>query len=289
MIVVIMVILISFFAQRGNCCAEINLQEPCQVDEHRSEADKSASSGPADGIRCYILAIHPIRLVELKLRRRSSMSGIGRPLISLLTVQTMRRSTSLWRLLLEHAERLGRGDDRQRVEIVAKRARLQLVGGVLDPAVLFLLVEVGLLIGRAAVAEALLVVVSRRVGLDLAVLAVLRASCASVRRSIWFSSPWLRKNSILRPSATRTSALWGRGMDVSSFESCPLGEREGPCPVPRLVASRRSPRSPKLTPAPGRRACRARFRRRSRLPRARSRRRPRSRSLPRRSRRSWRR
>src|SRR6185437_4130363 len=39
-----------------------------------------------------------------------------------------------------------------------------------------------------------------------------RRSCASVLRSMCSSSPWLRKKSILRPSATRTSASWGRGM-----------------------------------------------------------------------------
>ena len=85
----------------------------------------------------------------------ASMSGIGRPLISLLMVQTIRFSTSLWSIL-EHAERLGRSDDRERIEVVAQRALLQLVGGILDPAVFFLLVEVGFLIGRAAVADALL-------------------------------------------------------------------------------------------------------------------------------------
>ena len=72
----------------------------------------------------------------------------------------------------EHSERLGRSDDGERVEVVAKCAVLELVGRVLDPAVFFLLLEIGLLVGRAARAEALLDR-PRRVGLALPVLALL--------------------------------------------------------------------------------------------------------------------
>src|SRR3954453_2409910 len=47
--------------------------------------------------------------------------------------------------LAQGAERPGGSNDSKRFEVVAQDSLLQLVGGVLDPAVLFLLVEVGLL------------------------------------------------------------------------------------------------------------------------------------------------
>ena len=46
-------------------------------------------------------------------------------------------------------------------------------------------------------------------------LASSRSSCASVRRSIWFTSPSFRKNRVFRPSVTRTRALLTSGMGVS--------------------------------------------------------------------------
>src|SRR5437764_12809719 len=57
--------------------------------------------------------------------------------------------------LLEHPERLGRGDDCQRVEVIAKHALLQLLGGVLDPAVLLLLLEIGFFVSGTVRSEAL--------------------------------------------------------------------------------------------------------------------------------------
>ena len=102
----------------------------------------------------------------------------------------MRRSTSLWRLA-EDAERLGRGDDRERVMVVAQHAPLQLFGGILDPAVLFLLMEVGLHHRRStrAVSGALR---GGRPGasvLSSRSLRSSRSSCASVLKVDLFSSP----------------------------------------------------------------------------------------------------
>ncbi len=54
---------------------------------------------------------------------------------------------------------------------LAQRTRLELVGRILDPAVLFLLLEVGFLVGRAAITDALLHH-PRSVGPEVAVLAV---------------------------------------------------------------------------------------------------------------------
>src|SRR5690349_2793974 len=73
--------------------------------------------------------------------------------------------------LLEYPQRLWRGNDRQCVEVASQCSRSQLVRGVLNPLVLLLLVEVGLFIGGSAVTAALLGR-SRRVGLDLAIFAI---------------------------------------------------------------------------------------------------------------------
>ena len=118
-------------------------------------------------------------------------------------------------LLAQFAERLGRGDDRQRVEIMGEGALVDFLGRGLGPAIFLKLVEVGFLIGRAAIADRRL---GRRPGPSVFIspsLASCRSSCASVRRSIWLTSPWLRKNRVLRPSVTRTRALLASGIGVS--------------------------------------------------------------------------
>src|SRR4029079_10153704 len=51
-------------------------------------------------------------------------------------------------VLLEHAQRLGRSDNGERFKIAPEDAFLQLVSGVLDPAIFLKLVEVGFFVGR---------------------------------------------------------------------------------------------------------------------------------------------
>ena len=46
--------------------------------------------------------------------------------------------------LAKHAEGLGRSDDAQMIEVVVKDPAFQLVRGFLDPDILFLLLEIGL-------------------------------------------------------------------------------------------------------------------------------------------------
>ena len=84
------------------------------------------------------------------------MSEIGRSVISLLKVADDPPLDFLVKLLAQDTQRSRRGDDRQRVEIIAQGPLLQLVGGILDPAVLVLLVEVGFAQRRAAETKALL-------------------------------------------------------------------------------------------------------------------------------------
>ena len=100
------------------------------------------------------------------------MSGIGTAAHFLVDGADDAPLDLLVQLLAKDSERLGRRDNRERLEIVAQHAGLQLVGGVDDPAIFLLLLEIGFLVGRTAKAETLLVR-SGRIGLDLAVFAVL--------------------------------------------------------------------------------------------------------------------
>jgi hypothetical protein len=97
----------------------------------------------------------------------ASIAGMVWPVISLGTSHTTRRAASLCSLLAQFAERLGRGDDRQRFEIVGQRALVDRFRGGLGPAIFLQLVEVGFLIGRAAAVAGGLPDRARRIGLHL--------------------------------------------------------------------------------------------------------------------------
>ena len=100
------------------------------------------------------------------------MSGMGRPLISLFTVQTILFWTSLWRHFLRTPSALGGATIARASKSSPKSPFLQVFGRVLDPTVFFLLLEVRLLVGRMAKAEALLHR-PRRIGAEVALLPVL--------------------------------------------------------------------------------------------------------------------
>src|SRR5690242_4933310 len=83
----------------------------------------------------------------------------------------------------EHSERLWRRDDRERIEIVAEHTVLQLVRRILDPAILFLLLEVRLFVSRPSVAKALLHQTGR-VRLNVPVLALVLARVMRFRAKV---------------------------------------------------------------------------------------------------------
>ena len=74
-------------------------------------------------------------------------------------------------MLAQFAKRLGRRDDRKRVEIARQRTDTKLVGSVGGVAVFFLLVKIGFVHRRGAITAALRAR-ARCVGFDLVVLAV---------------------------------------------------------------------------------------------------------------------
>ena len=99
------------------------------------------------------------------------MSGTGRPLISLLTVQTMRFSTSLWRHFLSTPSALGGATMASASKSLRSARSFSSSAASLIQRSSSCCWKSGLLIGRAAIAGALLDR-SGRVRLDLAVLAV---------------------------------------------------------------------------------------------------------------------
>ena len=148
--------------------------------------------------------------------------------------------------LLEYAERLGRSDDGERIEIVAQDAGPELVRGVLDPAVFLLLVEVGLLVGRMTRSEALLHRAGS-VGLDLSVLAILPRVMRFGPEVDLALVAMIAEEQHLAAVGDQDQRIVGKGHERSSCDSCLEENADWRRPV---AAVRRAFRHAGLDPAP---------------------------------------
>src|SRR5918993_1326084 len=167
----------------------------------------------------------------------------------------------LVKLLAESAERLGRGNDRQSVKVVSKSSLLQLLRRVLHPPVFLLLVIVGLIHRGAAVAHALLAR-PRRIGLDLAILAVLASVVRFGAQVDLVLVAVIAEEENLRSVGDKDQSAVGKGHEfLLAFVSSTNAIEPAAVPTvrPQWDSIRRY-----LSPAPDRRAARARFLRRRR-------------------------